>query len=161
MHNNLIRNNIAHGIFKYFIKKGVDHYIKVVRTKLVIIKTVMTPTDYACIKSAILGFLWYSDVRWAPLYSKPLASQLFVQQLGHETNKGNIKVQHYWPFVRGIHQWLVDSPHKGPVTWKAFPCHDIMMGRITAIWHLCLCCLTYCGLVTPYCTRDLGQHWLR
>ena len=21
---------------------------------------------------------------------------------------------HYWPFVRGIHQWLVDSLHKGP-----------------------------------------------
>ena len=21
----------------------------------------------------------------------------------------------YWPFVRGIHQLLVDSPHKGPV----------------------------------------------
>ena len=24
-------------------------------------------------------------------------------------------VPNYWPFVRGIHQWLVDSPHKGPV----------------------------------------------
>ena len=24
-------------------------------------------------------------------------------------------------FVRGIHQWLVDSPHKGPVAWKIFP----------------------------------------
>ena len=23
--------------------------------------------------------------------------------------------------MRGIHQWLVDSPHKGPVTWKSFP----------------------------------------
>ena len=23
---------------------------------------------------------------------------------------------HYWPFVRGIHQSVVDSPHKGPVT---------------------------------------------
>ena len=23
----------------------------------------------------------------------------------------------YWPFVRGIHQWLVDSLHKGPVMW--------------------------------------------
>ena len=23
---------------------------------------------------------------------------------------------HYWPFVRGIHQSLVDSPHKEPVT---------------------------------------------
>ena len=24
---------------------------------------------------------------------------------------------HYWPFVRGIQQWLLDSPHKGPVMW--------------------------------------------
>ena len=33
----------------------------------------------------------------------------------------------YWPFVRGIHQSLVDSHHKGPVMEKAFPCHDIIM----------------------------------
>ena len=27
-------------------------------------------------------------------------------------------------FVRGIHRWLVDSPHKGPVTQRIFPsCH--------------------------------------
>ena len=25
---------------------------------------------------------------------------------------------HYWPFVRGIHRWPVNSPHKGPVTRK-------------------------------------------
>ena len=24
----------------------------------------------------------------------------------------------------GNHQWPVDSPHKGPVTWKAFPCYE-------------------------------------
>ena len=24
-------------------------------------------------------------------------------------------------FVRGIYRWTVDSPHKGPVTWKMFP----------------------------------------
>ena len=30
-------------------------------------------------------------------------------------------------FVREIHQWLVDSPHKGPVTWKMFPFDDIIM----------------------------------
>ena len=23
---------------------------------------------------------------------------------------------YYWPFVRGIHRWPVNSPHKGPVT---------------------------------------------
>ena len=28
--------------------------------------------------------------------------------------------------MRGIHQGLVDSPHKGPVMCQAFPCHDII-----------------------------------
>ena len=26
---------------------------------------------------------------------------------------------------------LVDSPHKGPVMWKTFPCHDVIIER----WH--------------------------
>ena len=30
-------------------------------------------------------------------------------------------------FVRGIHQWLVNSPHKGPVTRKMFPFDDVTM----------------------------------
>ena len=30
-------------------------------------------------------------------------------------------------FLRGIHRWLVDSLHKGPVTWKMFPFHDVIM----------------------------------
>ena len=25
---------------------------------------------------------------------------------------------HYWPFVRGIHWWPVDSPHKGLILWN-------------------------------------------
>ena len=30
-------------------------------------------------------------------------------------------------FVRGIHQWPVNSPHKGLVTWKMFPFDDVIM----------------------------------
>ena len=30
-------------------------------------------------------------------------------------------------FVRGIHRWPMDSPHKGPVTRKIFPFHDVIM----------------------------------
>ena len=30
-------------------------------------------------------------------------------------------------FVRGIHRWLVNSPHKGPVRWKIFPFDDVIM----------------------------------
>ena len=31
-------------------------------------------------------------------------------------------------FVRGIHRWPVNSPHKGPVTRKMFPFDDVIMG---------------------------------
>ena len=34
----------------------------------------------------------------------------------------NIKLLHYWPFVRGIYQWPVDSARNGPVMWKYFAC---------------------------------------
>ena len=30
-------------------------------------------------------------------------------------------------FVRGLHRWPVDSPHKGPVAWKMFPFDDAIM----------------------------------
>ena len=46
---------------------------------------------------------------------------------------------HNWPFVRGIHRSLVDSPHKGPVMQKVLPHDDIIM------------CNTYCsyGSLSP------------
>ena len=33
-------------------------------------------------------------------------------------------------FVRGIHGWLLNSPHKGPVIWKRFPFDDVIMNKI-------------------------------
>ena len=33
-------------------------------------------------------------------------------------------------FVRGIHRWPVNSPHKGPVTQRMFPFDDVIMLRI-------------------------------
>ena len=32
-------------------------------------------------------------------------------------------------FVRGIHWWPVNSPHKGPVTRKMFPFDDVIMNK--------------------------------
>ena len=32
----------------------------------------------------------------------------------------DIKAGYHWPFMRGHHQWLVDSPHKEPVMQKMF-----------------------------------------
>ena len=39
-------------------------------------------------------------------------------------------------FVRGTHRWPMDSPHKGPVTWKVFPFdYVIMLGVGKFKWH--------------------------
>ena len=38
-------------------------------------------------------------------------------------------------FVQGIHRWLVNSPHKGPVTRKMCPFDDIIMMVIMDIQY--------------------------
>ena len=35
-------------------------------------------------------------------------------------------------FVRGMHWWPMNSPQKGPVTWKMFPFNDVIMDEWTA-----------------------------
>ena len=44
-------------------------------------------------------------------------------------HQGNIKAMHHWLF--GVHQWPVDSPHKGRVMWKVF--HVIKSYRLLYI----------------------------
>ena len=38
-------------------------------------------------------------------------------------------------FVRGIHRWPVDSPHKGPVTRKMFPFVDVITTKPQKAQH--------------------------
>ena len=63
-------------------------------------------------------------------------------------------------FVRGIHQWPVNSPHKWPVMRKMFLFDDVIKQTHDDTVHW-LNRLTHCGLVTPYGDINLGQHWLR
>ena len=49
---------------------------------------------------------------------------------GWLSHDGVIKRRHfprYWPFVRGIHRWPVDSPHKGQ--WRGF-----LMFYLICVW---------------------------
>ena len=71
------------------------------------------------------NILHYSEVTWASWHVKSPATPLFVQSFVRLYFREDTKAQHFLPFVSGI-QWLVDSPHKGPVTWETFPCHDII-----------------------------------
>ena len=72
-----------------------------------------------------LGSLGQSK-HW-PWHLKSLATQMFVQQLVQASIKATLKLCTTWLLLRENHQWLVDSPHKGPVMWIVFSCHDVMM----------------------------------
>ena len=57
-------------------------------------------------------------------------------------------------FVRGIHQWLVNSPHKWPDTWKMLPFDDVIM----FMWFdgILLSHLTHWGQVMHLCISNLA-----
>ena len=61
-----------------------------------------------------------------------------------------IKALHYWPFVRGIHQSLVDSPHKGRVMLKELLWHNVIM-----VWT---CHEDRCAVMT--CAKFCCHHHL-
>ena len=54
--------------------------------------------------------------------SNPVRSS-FLNGLFLSNRKGNIKTQHYWPFVKVIQGWPIGSPHKGNGTWLGKRCH--------------------------------------
>ena len=68
---------------------------------------------------------------WARWRLKSPASRLFIQPFIQAQIKEKRKHQSSAPlsFVRGIHRWPVNSPHKGPVTRKRFPFDDVIMNK--------------------------------
>ena len=78
--------------------------------------------------------LWI-DVTWIHCFHyndvimSSMASQIWIVCLtvGSGADQRKHRSSMSLAFAKGIHRWLVDSPHKGPVTWKMFPFDDIML----------------------------------
>ena len=73
---------------------------------------------------------------WAWWRRKSPGSPLFTQPCKRAQIKENIKAPCHWPFVRGIHRWSVNSPHKWPVTRKTFPFNDVIMKLLRCQWSI-------------------------
>ena len=73
-------------------------------------------------------------------------------------------------FVRGIHRWPVNSPHKGPVSRKVFPFDDVIMscdrdnyrssawtlGRYQQIQCFHVICLLFCSVLSGFINCSCG-----
>ena len=71
--------------------------------------------------------LQYNGVIISALASQITASRLFTQPFIQAQIKEYIKSSASVAFVRGIHRWPVNSPHKGPVTRNMFPFDGVIM----------------------------------
>ena len=67
----------------------------------------------------------YCDVIMAEIASQ--ITSLTVVYLTVYSDQRKHKSSASLAFVRGIHRWPVNSPHKGPVTRKMFPFDDVIM----------------------------------
>ena len=69
----------------------------------------------------------YSDVMISAMASQitSLSIVYWIVSLGTDQRKHQSSIS--LAFVRGIHQWPVNSPHKGPVMWKMYPFGDVII----------------------------------
>ena len=88
------------------------------------LRTWLIETKVSC------GYLFISvtEVIWALWHLRPLPIWLFnLKHLALTKDHKHVLTPHYVPFLRGFHQWQMDSPHKGPAKWQLFLCHDILI----------------------------------
>ena len=72
----------------------------------------------------------YGDVIMSAVVSQITGVSIVCSIVCSGTNQRNHQRSASLAFVRGIHRWPVDFPHKGPVTRKMFPFDDVIMPRI-------------------------------
>ena len=122
-------------------------------------------------------WLWKSITHYDDVIMSTMASQITSITIVYSTVYSGADQRRHQSsaslaFVRGIHRWPVNSPHKGPVTRKMFPFDDVIMVSNTLLakiytflslffyWSLNLMLVRpqYCGIARsiPW----LLVHWL-
>ena len=77
-----------------------------------------------------IHFRWcdhYNDVIMRTMASQITSLAIVYSTVYTGTDEINFQNSASMAFVRGIHWWPVNSPHKGPVTRKMFPFGDVIM----------------------------------
>ena len=129
------------------------------------------PVAYLCVRPVLLtgvfstqegqstGWFITMTSKWARWRLKSSASRLFPQPLIQGADQIKHQNSASLAFVRGIHRWPVNSPHKGSVTQEMFPFYDVIMSWscwfqwCTGEWRTCYPRRTRLATSWPSCTR--------
>ena len=110
------------------------------------------PCKLSCRGPSKIGMCITVTSKWARWRLKSTASRLFTQPYIQAQIKENIKAPRHWPLWWGIHRWPVNSPHKGPVTWKMLPFDDVIVDSPSLLRS------KHSAHLTP--VLDFGHSWL-
>ena len=90
----------------------------------------------------VQSFRHHNDVRMSPTASQITSLPIVysIVYLGGDQRKHQRSAS--LAFVRGIHRWPVNSPHKGPVTRKMLPFHDVIMVWVQRRCNFFLWCIS-------------------
>ena len=104
----------------------------------------------------------YSDVIMSMMASQITSISIVYSTICSGTDQRKYQSSMSLAFVREIHWWPVNSPHKGPVTRKMFPLDDIIMWNGSSVFCRIFTCASkyrndFCAIVkmSPYMVRDL------
>ena len=78
----------------------------------------------------------YNDVILSTMTSQTTSLTIVYATVYSGTDQRIHKSSASLAFMRGIHRWPVNSPHKGPVTRKRFPLDDVIINwDISGLQH--------------------------
>ena len=104
----------------------------------------------------------YSDVTIGTMASQITSLAIVCSTVYSSADQRKYQSSASMAFVRGIHRWPGNSPHKWPVTRKMFPFDDVIMNEVAHVIHMelresstCACYIyiyiTYIHLCTHKC----------
>ena len=116
--------------------------------------------DVSWWKMHITSFkLYYSDLIMATMESHITSLTIVYSTIYSDADKRKHQSFASLAFVRGIHRWPVNSPHKRPVTRKMFPFDDVIMDISKHVEHCFLSmCIMRAALVMHIC--DTRPRWV-
>ena len=79
---------------------------------------------------------YYSDVIMGAMASQITSVSIICSTVSSGADQRKHQSSPSLAFVRGIHRWPVNSPHKGPVTRKMFPFDDVIIIKPLTLWRL-------------------------
>ena len=104
----------------------------------------------------------YTDVIMSAMTSQITSVSTVYTTIFSGTDQRNHQNSASLAFVRGIHRWPVNSPHKEPVTRKMFPFDDIIMSIYAHMYtDDDVITISFFSLLT-FCERNpcTGHRWI-